>query len=446
MKRLFPAFIAVFFFSTCLVLYHSRLADVRPNLDLDTFIQMYWKGDPAYLNDNEGGSHWRVHFSPLLLPLLCLRGAPSSLIGWVLLALNVGALTLGGLLLYGMAADLLQRRGVALLVEAAYFLCPASWGIALSGFHEMSFAVPILIAFFWLLARGKLPWAFLCAMGLCLLRADLCLTAGGCGLALWLTASRGERWKTALLTVFCSLLIFLIALGVMKSFGGGVMSHAARFQNFSLSWEKVSYPALLLLTTLLLPFASPATLLPGLPQLAINLASSYQGHWSLLTHYYAPVVACAFAGVVLSLVKMRRKFNPVIVVGIIAALQLGWLLGAGAPLVNHLHPQRADYRTPLTPAEISLLHEIKREIGDESIACSWTLTPLFAGRKQYFSALHFVDTLRAGDYRYLLLDMQNLPPFQGSVSASEFIELIRNKYRLLHGRNGERLLLYELNR
>ncbi len=149
-------------------LYATRrhLAFETGAFDLGVFAQPMWnlingRGLALSLVADIGATRWAIHVEPilyLLAPFYRLWPDPRTLL-W----LQVAALSLAALPLYGLAWRRLQNEWVALVVVLAYFLMPAVEAVTLFDFHPVAFAPLFLLAGIYFLdlalaGRGQSFW------------------------------------------------------------------------------------------------------------------------------------------------------------------------------------------------------------------------------------------------------------------------------------------------
>ena len=134
--------------------------------DVGVYAQPLWN----YLNGNDfvvtiqkdnGLLRWANHVEPILfliLPIYWLRPEPTTI-----LLIQVGAIALAGLPLFGIATRRLGSQWVALLIVIAFFLMPAVQSVTLFDFHAVAMAPLFLLsAIYWLdvalESRGRSFW------------------------------------------------------------------------------------------------------------------------------------------------------------------------------------------------------------------------------------------------------------------------------------------------
>lgn len=255
------------------------------------------------------------HFSPvlaLLAPLYRLWNDPR-----VLILAQAALFAAGAVPLRRIAASCLAvcpeatRRRATDLAGAVYAL---GWPLLTAsrvGFHEVAFAVPLLL---WMMERARarrFGWVLGCALLLCCTKEDLGLAVGGYGAAL-LLRERDDADRRALLTGGALLLggpllsvleikVLIPGMGGQAGYywsygalGGDLTAVAARAASDPLALLgtavtpglKLALLAWLLGTLALLPLGS-ATVLAAVPLLAERLLSADRSYWTATHHYDA---------------------------------------------------------------------------------------------------------------------------------------------------------------
>lgn len=180
MRRSLAAAVAVF------VLVMTALSVVRWEVwsygtDTGTFAQIALNAFSGFTDGPEHGTHFRFHWSPilaLLWPLVALTRSPLSIqIAQVLLiALTIVPLAA---IVRAYADDAWAVRvGVLALVY------PPLLSIAFEEFHELAFYPVLALALFWAADRARWLWFAIFALGLVLIREDVCVGLIVIGIAL----------------------------------------------------------------------------------------------------------------------------------------------------------------------------------------------------------------------------------------------------------------------
>ncbi|MDP8255208.1 MAG: DUF2079 domain-containing protein [Candidatus Alcyoniella australis] len=320
----------------------------------------------AMLNSEEG-NHNAFHVSPIIWPLsliYCCRPSPDTL-----LVLNVLLIALGGVLLYGLALRELEGPLLALLAALVFFCWPAVHGLALSGYHPLVAAVPLLICFLRSISAQRLrPLAIFASFTLLLaVREDLALTTTAIGL--WLLLARKKRfWGALILGVWLCWLVLSTQV-IMPDYQRRVDrtqilkqdEHRRRYdflvhgriQGSLLNKPRSGSYMLGLFGGLgFVPLGSPAVAALSLPTLGLNLLSWYPGQRWLASHYSAaavPVLAVAFV-FTLKRRGSRRRLLLLLLAMVVALGTAAWSAQGPQKLYN---PQQRYHRTWLDWPELS---------------------------------------------------------------------------------------------
>ncbi len=193
----------------------------RTSGDLAIFTQAIWAtahGRPFYVSVWGGGSNFLGHH---FVPLLAVLAPVYSF--WpdarFLLVLQVALLALAVVPLYLFARPRLGVGG-GLLVVVAYLLYPALAYVALSDFHEITLAVPLLMAAGAALLNRRLRAATIWLVLAMLSKEEVVLIAIGFGLyAAFLLGYRRYGLVLATLSALWGLLLVSV---IMPALAGGV--------------------------------------------------------------------------------------------------------------------------------------------------------------------------------------------------------------------------------
>ena len=414
---------ALFFALIGIIYFFQFKASVFP-VDLDLYVQTFFKGSLDMYA--QGRSHWAEHCSPALIPFLLLRNVPPFITGWILIGITVFLVGIGGVVLRKAAEDYGLDSKTVLILEITYWVNPFTVGAALSGFHEMNLALPLLMFAVWKADKAEAGKAVLAALGLCLIREDLCLAAGAIAVILMI---RGKKKEGAVLLVLAAL-----TFGIGNSITGHA-DYRERFANaFYFPFAKKKYlveiAALILPLTVLAP-AGLIGLIPALPAFGLNALASYRGHWLFYSHYQVPLAACYFIACLIAAAKIGNLRKQRIMVGALLGISLLLLGIEGPEMINYYSPERLYRSPPLTDEDIAAVRKIQKAIENyDSDACSPNLGMYFVGRDRFLSTITQTKKFREGDYQVLILDSKSgVPPDDPSL----FIETVNKKYRKVWG-------------
>jgi len=268
------------------------------------------------------GEHIQV-IHLFLLPLYVL--APGLR---VLMVSASVALALGALPLYALATHVLKSRWVACALAVAYLLYTPmqlvniEGGQAYNTFRPIAFSVPLLLAAFYYLVRGRMRLFAVFAILVLLCKQEFALTFFTLGLYL---AVVERRRKLGLGMAAFSLAYVVVAMKVViPAIRGGPSHTASYYSHLGGSWGEivlncVSRPAMtfrqffpsapaqfakyefykvMLFCSGFLCLLSPLVLLISLPTLAICMLSGRPDMWSPVFHYHAPMVPVIFVATV----------------------------------------------------------------------------------------------------------------------------------------------------
>jgi uncharacterized membrane protein len=327
--------------AACLVaLQSARLERFAPRShDLAIYAQLVWSAGGGELTSSIQQTHaLAVHWSPLLL----LLGPVARLFDPVSVLLVVQGLALGSLA-PGLYLALRARTGesAATWIGAAALLYPPVWTVGLNGFHPVTLGVPLALALFWALDRGRPRLALVLALVLGLGVKEVSpLVVLGLGPYLWTR----RQWRLGAAMAGLGLGMFVLEMQVLLP---AVRQGAIQLQRpyahlgdsiFQVALSPLLRPGALVDTLtrphllgwalgLLLPLAAlplrrPSLLLPALPLAALHLLSSRPEQQDLLNHYHASLLPWLLlaAGLALDTPKARRVALPALGVGLLGGL------------------------------------------------------------------------------------------------------------------------------
>ncbi len=331
-------------FGALAVLRHRSFTTGR--FDLGNMTQAVWStanGDPLAVTNLAGDQTTRLasHFDPILVlfaPLWLVWPSPEAL-----LVAQAVALALGALPVFWLARKQLDSERAGLGFALAYLLFPATQWVALSEFHPVALACPLLLFAFWFLDEDRLLPFAICAALACTTKEEIPLAVAGLGL--WYALARKRR-VAGIAIAIAGVGLAAFALGVVEHFNDGASPFAGRYEEVGGSptgilktlvsdpltiaqalfdWDGVTYLLALLVPLAFLPLAAPLALLPALPDLALNLLSSTSTQTSIHFHYVAPIVPALFAAAIFAAARLRR---PVVKPLVALVLASNFVLGA----------------------------------------------------------------------------------------------------------------------
>lgn len=327
------------------------------------------------------------HFSPVLAlvaPFYRLWPAPATLlvVQAALIAASVVPLAFW------------VHRKLGPLAAAVIGTCyGVSWGIASAvgfDFHEVAFAVPLLVFSLVALGRGRLHAAAYWALPLLLVKEDLGLTVAVIGVLIALRGNRRLGIITAVSGLVAALLVLFVILPAfnpngsfaywfwLDSPGGGQGGPLDQLHKATVGLvtpqAKVSTLVLVLAPTLFLAVRSPLVLIAA-PTLLWRFASGNAFHWGTGYHYslvLMPIVFVAFADALIR----RREHTGSVRRYLAGCAAVSLLLLPSFPLWQLVQPAtwRADSR-------IAVAHRLMDRIPDgATVQASNQLVPHLTNR------------------------------------------------------------------
>jgi uncharacterized membrane protein len=293
-----------------------------------------------------------IHVEPSLLPLSLLyliHSGPETLLIFQSIALGLGAIPV-----FLLACHWLPRWplvGVCLVIT--YLFAPALIGENLFDFHPVTLATPLLLAAVLAMEKRRYGW-FLLAAGLAAMcKEDIGITVAMVGIYIaFLQGEPGEAaslpgmrklatrfpkrrcWLgllTAVVAIAWSAICFLVIIphfldspqvgnNYWERYAGlGSTPGQAILHLITQPWlifvtiltlDKLRYILGLLLTGGLLGLLfAPVALIPGVPELAINILSDKPAQYSGIYHYNAVMIAFLLVATILGTAKVARHLE-----------------------------------------------------------------------------------------------------------------------------------------
>jgi uncharacterized membrane protein len=295
----------------------NRYQTYHSGADLGLFTQSIASVFHGFSNTIEGGSHFRVHFSPILYlcaPLLLATHSPLALIAIAALS---GALV-------GPALFLFARRhlpeGLALGVAVVGLLYPPLTGVIFADFHENVFAPAATLWLIWAIdaRRFRLAAVFL-VLALCI-KEDQALILACAALFAFVYFARareaaGMRFAGAAFAL--SLATFVAFFAFVRPLAGATEAwsplHFYAWQSNAdagnTPWYSIGRPAYFLEALVPLAFVcllSPLFLL-ALPGFAECLFSHDSVTYTMGQHYAAPWIGYVLGAFALGVARLYAK-------------------------------------------------------------------------------------------------------------------------------------------
>ena len=325
-------------FGALAVLRHRSFVTGR--FDLGNMTQAVWStanGDTLAVTNLAGEQTTRLasHFDPILVlfaPLWLVWPSPEAL-----LVAQAVAIALGALPVFWLARKHLESERAGLGFGLAYLLFPATQWLALSEFHPVAFACPLLLYAFWFLDEDRLVAFAVCAALACTTKEEIPLAVAGLGL--WYALARRRR-VAGITIAIAGVAVATFALGVVQHFNDGGGPFAGRYEEVGgsptgilktlvtdpaaiaravVDLDGLGYLLALLVPLAFLPLAAPLALLPAQPDLALNLLSSTDTQTSIHFHYVAPIVPALFAAAIFAAARLQRPIVKPLVALVLAS-------------------------------------------------------------------------------------------------------------------------------
>lgn len=333
-------------FAAAVSLYY--LGFHEPRLDLGDMVQAVWStshghllafSSPSGQHLSRLGAHADV-FLVLLVPLWLIWSSPL-----VILIAQALAVAAGAIPIFWLARKHLGSERAAAHVALAYLLFPATQFNAFtptSGFHSISFAVPLVLFAIWFLDNDRLIPFVVLALFAASTKEEMPLAVGCLGL--WYAFAKGKRRagfaifaSGAALSLFAFLVLiphysapgfhpfadrYAAAGGSTGAILDNAITHPLRLLEVALSVHKALYVVLLLLPLLGLSLLEPLVLIGAVPDLVINLLSDKGSSTLIGSSYTAGILPFLFAAAIFGVAKLRRDPRDVSLVMLVATLFL----------------------------------------------------------------------------------------------------------------------------
>ncbi|HET9096088.1 MAG TPA: DUF2079 domain-containing protein [Candidatus Baltobacteraceae bacterium] len=283
------AYAAIYF-----ALGYIRYAAHRNFVDLGIFAQTAASAFGCFCNTVEG-SHWAVHFSPVLYIAGALMRVWPSALSLVALQAVAGALTIPPI--YAIVRGHADRRS-ARLAAAVVFLYPPLAGVVFNDFHENGLAPAAIAWLLWAFDAGRIGWTVAFTFLALSVKEDqaLFVAAGGLVGAAAYRADRA-RMPLAIFAAAASAAVFIgyFALGHPHSAGRFYAWSPGDFRALLPGGivERIGFLLLAFVPLLFVPLRTPAALVVALP-LAEVLVSRMSTTYTIGSHYAGAWAGWAF--------------------------------------------------------------------------------------------------------------------------------------------------------
>ena len=430
--------------------------------DLGNMTQAVWAtahGHPLAVTNLQGEQVSRLgsHVDPILVlfaPLWWLWPSPS-----MLLTVQAAAIALGALPVFWLARKHVGSERAALGFALAYLLYPAVEWLALSDFHPVALACPLLLAAFWYLDEDRLvPFALIAALA-ALTKEEIPLVIAGMGI--WYAVSRRRFLAGGSIAVLGASLAAVSIELVLPHFNHGassgfyerygaigrspraivetVFTHPGRPLAAAFDWDGIRYLASLLLPLALLFAAAPLVLVAAIPELGLNLLSATSTQTSIHHHYTAGLIPPLIVASVLGAGRLARgdARRGVALAALAVAVALGANYRLGAVPLWHSLPGADSYQASAAhvSAHDRVAERALRLIPDgEVVSATNSLGSHLSARRRFLSFPYVLDArwIAADETRPGYAD--RLDPL---ATARELARLRRNpQWRLVFSEDG----------
>lgn len=308
----FSIIFAVFF--SIISLY--RLSVFDPQFDTVIFNQAFWNTihyGELLTNSLEMGSHFGVHFSPILftiLPLYYVIPGPETLF-----ILKTILITLGVVPVYLCAREYLGPK-YACVVSLIYFLYPSVQGVAYCDFYETSFFPLFIGLVLWAYLSKRENLMLICGCACLLIKEDVSLLICMVGLVgFWSNRSRPlkENWRYILLIVIPIVVLLSFFLVIKPALSTGNLQAANQFLdqyknipgNLSdHNGNRIYYLFQLFAPLLFIPLAAFSVLVIAIPSFLEILLSPNPEYFYVGQHYSALVIPIIFMSLIIGIKKI----------------------------------------------------------------------------------------------------------------------------------------------
>lgn len=281
--------------------------------DSGTFAQAILNTPDAMSDDFEGGSHFAVHFSPILALLYPLLALTHSLLALQLVQI---ALVIAAVCGFYVLIEPHVGRRLAIGLGILALLYPPVPALAFSEFHELSFAPVLLVAMLIALDRRSWTWyAVATAAALCV-REDVAVVILCLGIGASIVGAVTRKRETILVgagTAFAAAAVLAAYFGaIVPHFGSWGPSHFYAYGSvvgaaFATGlWQRTTYVLEILVPLALLPLLTRWWGL-AIPGLAIVLLANSAEVWRMGMHYEALWLPWILVASAIAVAELRRS-------------------------------------------------------------------------------------------------------------------------------------------
>jgi uncharacterized membrane protein len=384
--------------------------------DTGTFTIAILNAPHGMADSFEQGSHFRYHWSPILVLLYPLVAITQSVLSLQIVQVF---LVVGSVLAYYALIERYIGKTLALRCAIIALLYPPLIGLAFAEFHELAFAP--LFTFLALLALSARRWGWYALLLLALLcvREDVALLTGFMGSVLTVYGARsGDRAyaKAGALTALSAGAVLLLYFGlIVPHLGGwgpsGFYTYSFDGDAHHLKDEMAVVPRLTYVLEILIPLAflplRTRWFLLTVPAIAIVLSANSGGVWRMGMHYVALWIPWVLLAMAAGLAQIQARAGE--------RAAIGWSSAATAlcvlflVLMNPTHAQH--YLTPAyrdTAAVQRVIHCVppNATLGTHDewyAAIAFTHPNETIGAPSYASYLLFADDYPNGEFQAKIL-------------------------------------------
>lgn len=287
-----------------------RLSVFDPQYDTVIFNQASWNTinhGELLTNSFEMGSHFGVHFSPILfavLPFYSLFPLPETLF-----IIKSCLIAIGVVPIYLCAKEILGQKS-GCIIALIYFFSPVVQGAAYCDFYETSF-IPLILGFaLWgyLTKRENIMLISCCAA--LLIKEDvslIILMIGITGLLMNRSEPIRKNWRYILLILLSILVLLSFFLLIKPAFSTGNLDSANQFLSqysdipgnlADQNGKRIHYLLQMFGPLFFIPFAAPAILVIAFPAFCEILLSPNPEYFYVGQHYSALVFPVIFMALI----------------------------------------------------------------------------------------------------------------------------------------------------
>lgn len=421
-KHAFALVLAATWFSALFIgvfTVYRYLAFCSSNFDFGLFVNMFYNMKERFLplvtsERDTLLSHFAVHISPayyLLLPFFALVPRPETL-----LIVQAAVIVSGVVPLWLITKKYTLPNYARAMFCVAYLMYPALTGGAFYDFHENVMLTPLLLWMLYFYEKRKIPWMYVFAALVCMVKEDAPIYVSVAGLYL-LLGRREHKHGTALF--LGAIAYFAGAVALLNNFGRGAMTwryanisddgffgivtsvfvNPARVIRECLDSDKLVFLFEMLLPLLFLPLITKkiSRYILLIPLVLVNLMPDYVYQHSIDFQYTYGVAALLFYLTVMNFADLE-EMKPRFLLSVGSAASTILVFSA---TMSGKSGYMGSYYNNLTV--INSINEVLEEIPeDASVTASTFLLPHIANRDLIYQYPSQNET------EYIVLDFRGL--------------------------------------